>query len=474
MVYNGKPSREWLSREDTASPCVSLEGLFLTTVIDAKEQRDMMSCDIPNAFIQANAPKLEGDEKIIMKITGVLVDMLVQIAPEIYGSYVVYEHGKKVLYVEVLKALYGMLQSSLLWYAKFRADLEKEGFEFNAYDPCVANRMINGEQHTIRYHVDDVLSSHMHPEVNDKFLKWLNKKYGSYGEVKAKRGDVHDYLGMKLDFREKGKVKIDMTDYVKEMVDSFPKKFYTKDTAPTPATKDLFTVGNEKPLPKDKKETFHTYVAKGLFVSKRARPDIQPTNAFLCTRVQDPNEGDWEKLVRMMKYLNGTRNDALTLAADDLQVVKWYIDASFATHPDFKSHTGGNMTYGKGAPIAVSRKHKLNTRSSAEAELVASDDLMTLILWTRLFLEEQGISIKENIIYQDNMSTIKLQENGKSSSGQRTRALNIRYFFLTDQIKQGKVKVKYCPTEEMWADFLSKPLQGQLFVKFKKLLMGQT
>ena len=409
-----------------------------------------------------------------MKITGVLVDMLVQIAPEIYGSYVVYEHGKKVLYVEVLKALYGMLQSSLLWYAKFRADLEKEGFEFNAYDPCVANRMINGEQHTIRYHVDDVLSSHMHPEVNDEFLKWLNKKYGSYGEVKAKRGDVHDYLGMKLDFKEKGKVKIDMTDYVKEMVDSFPKKFYTKDTAPTPATKDLFTVGNEKPLPKDKKETFHTYVAKGLFVSKRARPDMQPTNAFLCTRVQDPNEGDWEKLVRMMKYLNGTRNDVLTLAADDLQVVKWYIDASFATHPDFKSHTGGNMTYGKGAPIAVSRKHKLNTRSSAEAELVASDDLMTLILWTRLFLEEQGISIKENIIYQDNMSTIKLQENGKSSSGQRTRALNIRYFFLTDQIKQGKVKVKYCPTEEMWADFLSKPLQGQLFVKFKKLLMGQT
>ena len=108
--------------------------------------------------------------------------------------------------------------------------------------------MINGEQHTIRYHVDDVLSSHMHPEVNDEFLKWLNKKYGSYGEVKAKRGDVHDYLGMKLDFREKGKVKIDMTDYVKEMVDSFPKKFYTKDTAPTPATKDLFAVGNEKPL----------------------------------------------------------------------------------------------------------------------------------------------------------------------------------------------------------------------------------
>ena len=81
-------------------------------------------------------------------------------------------------------------------------------------------------------------------------------------------------------------------------------------------------------------------MAKGLFVCKRARPDIQPTIAVLCTRVKAPNESDWDKLIRLLKFLNGTRDDVLTLSADDLGVIKWYVDAAFAVHPDFKSHTG--------------------------------------------------------------------------------------------------------------------------------------
>ena len=71
-----------------------------------------------------------------MKITRVLVDYLVEIAPEIYGPYVVFQNGKKVLYVQVLKAIYGILVALLLWYKQFCCDLEEVGFKFN----CVANR----------------------------------------------------------------------------------------------------------------------------------------------------------------------------------------------------------------------------------------------------------------------------------------------------------------------------------------------
>ena len=86
-------------------------------MIDAKENRDVMTADIPNAFIQAHMPKLEnGEDRVIMKITGVLVDLLVKLAPDVYTSYVVFENGKKVLYVEILRALYGMLVAALLWY----------------------------------------------------------------------------------------------------------------------------------------------------------------------------------------------------------------------------------------------------------------------------------------------------------------------------------------------------------------------
>ena len=103
-----------------------------------------------------------------------------------------------------------------------------------------------------------------------------------------------------------------------------------------------------------------------------------------------PTEEDWTKLKRLLKYVNGTRKEVLTLSADDLHVLKWYVDASFAVHPDFKSHTGAIMTMGNGAVQSMSRKQKLNTRSSTEAELVGVNNAMSNVLWTKLFNQSQG------------------------------------------------------------------------------------
>ena len=133
---------------------------------------------------------------------------------------------------------------------------------------------------------------------------------------------------------------------------------------------------------------------------------------------------------------------------------------------------GLRVTLGKGCPITKSQKQKLNTRSSTEGELVGADDASQMILWTKLFMEAQGYDIDKNILYQDNKSTILLLENGKRSSSKRTRAINIRYFFLTDQINKGNLSVEYCPTKEMWADYMTKPLQGSLEVQLRKKIMG--
>ena len=466
MVYNGKPTREWLSREDSASPTASLESIFITITIDAHEFRDMMSADVPNAFIQALLPEpKEGEDRVIMKISGAL-----QLDPNLYGPKVVYEKGRKVVYVQVLRAIYGMLQASLLWYQKFRKDLEEIGFVFNNYDPCVANRMVNGAQQTIRFHVDDLLSSHIDPKVNERFGKWLEKKYGEYKAVEPTRGTKHEYLGMTLDFSKRGKVTVDMRAYVENMLKDFPVKL--KSVARTPAGDNLLEKGKGKPLDPKRKEIFHTTVAKGMFLSKRSRPDIHPTIAVLSTRVLNPTESDWKKLVRLMQYLSGTLEMMLTLSADNLRVVKWYVDASFAVHPDYKSHTGAVMTLGSGAVQAISRKQKLNTRSSTEAELVGADDAATMILWTGLFLAEQGYHLEKNILFQDNKSAILLEVNGRKSAGSRSRALNVRYFFLTDQVEKGNLSIEYCPTDDMWGDFMTKPLQSEKFEKFRGLIMG--
>jgi hypothetical protein len=310
MVYNGKPTREWLSREDSASPTAALESIMLTAVIDAHEERNVMTCGIPNVFIQALMPEVkDGDERVMMKITGVLVDMLVELNPELYGPYVVYERNRrnKVLYVQVMRAIYGMLEAAILWYKKFRGELEQKGFKFNPYDPCVANRTEKGSQHTLLFHVDDLKSSHKDSRVNDQFDKWLQEKYGEHGEVAIHRGKIHDYLGMEIDFSEKGKVKIGMTEYVESMLEVFPEKIKTTDTAVTPASDGLFNEGQGKKLNEERADAYHTMIAKALFLCKRARPDIQPTIAVFCTQVKGPNEADWAKLVRLMKYLNGTR-----------------------------------------------------------------------------------------------------------------------------------------------------------------------
>ena len=473
LVYNGAGTRSYITKEDSASPTVSTESLFITSAIDAHERRDVLTADVPNAFVQTKLPDAKvNEDRVTMKITGELVDMMVELNHSAYSKYVVREGKRKVIYVVVLRALYGMMVASLLWYAKFRKDLESIGFEFNPYDPCVANRMKNGKQQTIRFHVDDIMSSHVDKKVNDKFLSWLDRNYGKLKPVSATRGKSHEYLGMTVDFNHDGKVKFRMEDYVQKMIDEYPVNLRSSDTAMTPASNTLFEIGNGKLLEKGESEIFHTFIAKCLYLCKRARPDIQPTVAVLATRVQKPNSHDWQKLLRLMKYLNGTKRYHMTLKIDNLKIVKWYVDASFAVHPDFRSHTGGVMKMGTGAIQSISSKQKLNTRSSTEAEIVGVDDVATKIFWTKLFIEAQGYVIEKNILYQDNKSAILLETNGRRSAGKRSRAMNIRYFFITDQIEKGNATVEHCPTDVMVGDFMTKPLQGTKFREFRKDILG--
>ena len=97
--------------------------------------------DIPNAFVQTAVPQGKIDEKIIMKLRGALVDMLIDIRPGKYEEFIVYERNQKVLYVKMLKALYGMLKASILYYKKFRTDIESIGYLVNPDDACVANKL---------------------------------------------------------------------------------------------------------------------------------------------------------------------------------------------------------------------------------------------------------------------------------------------------------------------------------------------
>ena len=188
--------------------------------------------------------------------------------------------------------------------------------------------------------------------------------------------------------------------------------------------------------------------------------------------MKSPDEDDWGKLKRVLRYLNGTVDLGLCLGIEDIGLVRWYVDASYATHDDCKGHTGAMMTLGQGAAISLSRKQKTNARSSTKAELIGVYDELPSILHTRYFLEAMGYNVKHNVIYQDNKSSITLERNGWTSASKRTKHIKIRYFFIKDMIAQQEVEVQHCPTKEMWSDILKKPKQGREFFLMRSKLLG--
>ena len=162
----------------------------------------------------------------------------------------------------------------------------------------------------------------------------------------------------------------------------------------------------------------------------------------------------------------------LILSANGSGILKWWVDGSFGVHPNMRGHTGGGLSMGRGFPISMSTKQKLNTRRSTESELVAVDDCMPAVLRTRYFMKAQGYDVRETIVYQDNQSAILLEKNGKASSSKRTKHINIRYFFVTDRVATGELTLVWCPTDAMIGDFFAKPNQGALFIKFRDMIMG--
>jgi hypothetical protein len=131
-----------------------------------------------------------------------------------------------------------------------------------------------------------------------------------------------------------------------------------------------------------------------------------------------------------MKYLRRTINMPLTLEADNLHIIKWWVDASYAVHPDMKNRTGGMMTLRKGSTYGTSMRQKINTKSWTEAELVGVNDVMPQVLWTKYWMEAQGYKIDENKIGRDNQSSMLLKNNSRASSSKRTRHIIIWYFFI--------------------------------------------
>jgi len=265
---NGAKQRKYVKEgEIDSSPTAALESIVSTLLIDAYEKRYVAIADVPGAYLHALMP---ADKLVLLKLRGKFVDIMCQVNPE-YKPYVRYEGKCKVLYLHVLRAIYGCLESALLWYNLYSSTLQKLGFTLNPYDLCVANKVIDGSQCTIVFYVDDNKISHKDPKVVKNVINEI-KKY--FGELTVESGNAFNFLGMNIKIRNDKKIEIKMKNQIEEALDWFGENINEKPA--NPANKNLLnTDSNALELNQEKSDVFHSIVAKILYLCKRARPDIE-------------------------------------------------------------------------------------------------------------------------------------------------------------------------------------------------------
>jgi hypothetical protein len=276
-VAGGRAQRNLYTKDETASATVATDALLLSILIDAKERRDVATAHVSGAYLRADMKDFT-----LLKMEGESVGIMCDVCSD-YEKFVCYENGKKVLYLELLKALYGCVQSALLWYELFSSTLQGMGFELNPYNARVTNKVIDGKQCTIVWHVDDTKISHEDSKAVSHVIQKIEARFGEMAVTLEKE---HVFLGMNISFHSDRTASIVMKDYIKEAIAHFGEDITW--SATTPAKRNLFEIKeNSVPLTDANREIFHSVVAKLLYVSKHGRLDIQLPRGVGCPQESD-------------------------------------------------------------------------------------------------------------------------------------------------------------------------------------------
>ena len=175
----------------------------------------------------------------------------------------------------------------------------------------------------------------------------------------------------------------------------------------------------------------------------------------------------------MLLYIVGTRH--LALKFHSTEGVKLYatVDASYACHPDFKSHSGCTLHIGRlsGTFQALSKKQTVTADSSTVAEFIATHTVAKEIMWARSFLHSLGFpQCEPTILYEDNMSTISMIHN--HTNGNRTKHIEVRYNLIREQVSNRVIAVHHLSTADMTSDILTKSLSPTPFQHLRSLILG--
>jgi hypothetical protein len=385
---------------------------------------------------------------------------------EEFPSYKGYVNAEGVMFIQMMKAMYGCVQASLLWYKLLVQVLSEIGFTVSEVDKCVMRLVVGGIVNIILIYVDDLLVFAT-KEIVDLVLKTHKNRF-TWLTVECDEKQF-SHLGMQLIWMT-DHIIVDMKYYLGQILDNVS----GLKRKSVPGGRETFEVSSASdPLGVEKSRWFHAVTAKLLYLAKRARPDILTVISFLCTRVSQPTVEDLDKLMYLLGYLYATRDKVLKISKQPHRLLELYVDAAYGLHDKGESHTGVIILFGRVVVYVASKKQKCIAKSPTEAEVIALSDNIDLISLFHEFAEYIcNEELKVPIIYEDCKACIDLVTGAKGQI--RTKQIRSRIFRVKSFLDEQKATIVFVRIENMWADGASKPLsQPGKYLSFAHFVLGE-
>lgn len=366
---------------------------------------------------------------------------------------------KSNMVFKLKKALYGLKQSSKCWNKKINDYILNLGFERSNNDYCL---YIKHEKNTYLYlllYVDDIIISGSDLKTIDNCVHDLKKEFN----IKDK-GNLKHFLGLEINYnREIGILKISQKDYIQSILRKF--KFENCNPHSTPIDPKLKLKENEQPNNLPVREL----VGCLMYLMLGSRPDISfSVNYF--SRYQDKNSIEvWTSLKRLLRYLKGTIDFELIYKRQNVFSITCYVDSDWAGDlHDRKSISGYLIKLFGNCITWVTKKQNCITLSTTEAELVALCSAVQDCLWIKKILNDMKIQHNTLKIYEDNQGCISILQNPENN--RRVKHIDVKYNFISENIKKGFFEIKYVNTKLQQADILTKGLYKEQFYELLELI----
>lgn len=367
------------------------------------------------------------------------------------------DNGKVCL---LRKSLYGLKQSARVWNQTFDAVLKKMRFVQSKNDSCLYVRRTGQNCTYLVVYVDDLVIACEEEEEFEQIIRELNQHF----EVTS-LGDIKYFLGIEVNRSPDG-VSLNQTTYIQKLLDRFgmtdakPSKFPISPghTQSKEETDDNKLANNKQ---------FASLIGGLLYVAVNTRPDIAAAVSILGRKTSCPTQADWLEAKRILRYLKHTMHDELLLGVDQ-SALQIYVDADWAGDTnDRKSTSGFLFRFGGGSISWSSKKQNCVTLSSTEAEYVALAECLQEFRWVYRILGDFDVKLSCPVdVFEDNQGVIK-QTNSPTIS-RRSKHIETKYHFVRDLLHNGEINLRYCPTDSMVADMMTKPLQSVKLKGFRE------